>query len=336
MTTMSNNIINSISEFLLHAGTQYRVFDLGRETKELETQAFLDLENGSVVCQRPRQAKAWFAICFSQAIYPVASNEEHEYVWFIALPIDENSKVITATRNHFLQTIIEALKNNEMPNGTLPDNPYLFTPTDTQRGQLLALVMSTDTDKIEERSKPVISYLNAPGAVDWRKLVTQDIYCAALLINTTSSHYQLMIDNWPLYDENVKSTLLKAFEIVDIVLPLQSFFLSHLKSEKDKAKSDLFLLALSNTKPNIEIQSMLAELLVANEYLSLSTLSVIAGRFYTHFSPGLVRLFLQACLELDTRLSKEGELFAEFYRDLVAVPYVRNEAIKALNELRSA
>ena len=46
---MNANSINSISEFLLHAGTEYIVFDMGRRLTALDNQAFLDIENGSTV-----------------------------------------------------------------------------------------------------------------------------------------------------------------------------------------------------------------------------------------------------------------------------------------------
>jgi hypothetical protein len=336
VTIMSNNTINSISEFLLHAGTQYQVFDLGRETKQIDAQLFLDMENGAVPCQRPRQGKAWFALCFSQLENKVKNKLEQAYLWFIALPIDENSKIIAATRNHFLQVIVDALQNNPVLNDSLPDNPYLFAPTETQRGQLSALILSINPHQIEQRSKPVIAYLNAPGAVDWRKLVTQDIYCSANIINNEATLTELVINRWSLYEEKVKSTLLKALSNVTLSSSLQSFFISELKNTTDNAQSELFLLALSGTKPSIEIQSLLAERLLAFDHLNVDTLSIIAGRFYWHMSPGLVRLFFNACLEIDTKLEKEGTLFAEFYKDLVAVPHLRNEVIKTLNELRNA
>ena len=42
---MSANSINSISEFLLHAGTEYHVFDLGRRLEPTDSQTFLEIEN---------------------------------------------------------------------------------------------------------------------------------------------------------------------------------------------------------------------------------------------------------------------------------------------------
>ena len=52
---MSANSINSISEFLLHAGTEYQVFDLGRRLEPTDSQTFLEIENGSAYAPYPRQ-----------------------------------------------------------------------------------------------------------------------------------------------------------------------------------------------------------------------------------------------------------------------------------------
>jgi hypothetical protein len=124
---MNANSINSISEFLLHAGTEYIVFDMGRRLTALDNQAFLDIENGSTVAPFPRQQHAWFGIVF----WNKNSSNQH-YIWFIKLPLDEQGLVVAASRNHFLQIIVDALgqsisDDSEAAN-TLPDNPYSFVP----------------------------------------------------------------------------------------------------------------------------------------------------------------------------------------------------------------
>tara|TARA_Y100000814_G_scaffold293367_1_gene274622 strand:- start:1382 stop:1690 length:309 start_codon:yes stop_codon:yes gene_type:complete len=96
--------INSISEFLLQAGTEYLVFDLGRRIEPLESQTFLNIENGLHIPPFPRQKHAWFGIVF----WNKRASNQH-YIWFIKLPIDEQGLVVTATRNHFLQIIVDAL-----------------------------------------------------------------------------------------------------------------------------------------------------------------------------------------------------------------------------------
>ncbi|HBI76406.1 MAG TPA: DUF3549 domain-containing protein, partial [Alteromonas macleodii] len=49
---------------LLHAGTEYQVFDLGRRLEPTDSQTFLEIENGSAYAPYPRQQHAWFGIVF--------------------------------------------------------------------------------------------------------------------------------------------------------------------------------------------------------------------------------------------------------------------------------
>ena len=54
--------IDTISEFLLHAGTDYRVFDMARGIRPLDSQSFLEIENGTVPAPYPRQQHIWFGV----------------------------------------------------------------------------------------------------------------------------------------------------------------------------------------------------------------------------------------------------------------------------------
>ena len=81
MANPSAQSIQTLSEFLLHAGTNFQLFDLGRGVHAMDTQMFLDLENGMLPCPRPRQQHAWFAIVFWSG-KPV----KQHYVWFVKFP----------------------------------------------------------------------------------------------------------------------------------------------------------------------------------------------------------------------------------------------------------
>ena len=59
--------INTISEFLLQAGTDYRVFDMARGIRPIASQLFLEIESASVPAPYPRQQHAWFGILFFNA-----------------------------------------------------------------------------------------------------------------------------------------------------------------------------------------------------------------------------------------------------------------------------
>jgi hypothetical protein len=96
--------INTISEFLLQAGTDYRAFDMARGIRPLESPLFLDIESAIVPAPYPRQQHAWFGILFFNKQMSI----EH-YIWFVKLPLDEQGLVIGAARQQFLQIVVEAM-----------------------------------------------------------------------------------------------------------------------------------------------------------------------------------------------------------------------------------
>ena len=152
--------INTISEFLLQAGTEYRVFDMARAIRPIEAQLFLEIESGTVPAPYPRQQHAWFGILFFNK---QMSNER--YIWFVKLPLDEQGLVIGAARQQFLQIVVEALgqtldKQNN-PNNQLPENPFTFVPNQQQ-------------SYIQTRTM-VASYKNSPRGT-WRRCVRRKVH----------------------------------------------------------------------------------------------------------------------------------------------------------------
>ncbi len=119
--------INTISEFLLQAGTDYRAFDMARGIRPLEPQLFLDIESAIVPAPYPRQQHAWFGILF----FNKQMSHEH-YIWFVKLPLDEQGLVIGAARQEFLKIVVEALgqtlDQQKKTNNQLPENPLTFVP----------------------------------------------------------------------------------------------------------------------------------------------------------------------------------------------------------------
>ena len=331
---MSNNTIDSISEFLLHAGTRYQVFDMGRGLSFVDTQQFLELENGGVPCPAPRQSKAWFAIAFTQASTSTDQAKTNDYIWFISLPIDEQSRIISATRNHFLQLIVEALRANKYLEKGLPNNPYVFNPTETQRGQLAMLIACNNASTFETRCKQALTYIHAPSVMDWKILVTQDTYFCACRINSDPTLVRVLITNWSLLALQVRHTLLKALQVLELNEELQQYLFSELKTCGCANTSELIILALSSEKPNLSLQAFICEMLASKNSLNINILSILAGRYYPQFTPGILRLFFNACLALDEAKGKDGLLFADFYRDIVAIPSLKTQAIEILNAYR--
>jgi hypothetical protein len=332
---MGHDTIDSLSEFLLHAGTEYRVFDMGRGLRAVEQQPFLELENGSAPVPFPRQGKAWFAVAFWQASHAVSMDAKQQFLWFLSLPIDEESRIVSASRNHFLQLVVEALQKDPNLENGLPDNPYVFTPTETQRGQVSAQVYTLFNEDINAQTQSVKAYLSAPGAFDWQKLVAQDIYLSAHAINADLELTQTLILAYNNLSTPFKTTLLKALEVIQLNDTLQQFLIDTFNRINVDSDKLLILQAIGEATPNIQLQSLVASILSDSANNDIDLLSVIAARHWAQLSPGILRLFFTACIQLDEKEERDGELFVGFYKDLVAIPALRQHAIGVLKALQT-
>ena len=152
--------ISSISEFLLEAGTEYRVIDMGRTFHLLPEQTFLEIENGKIATQYPRQQYFWCGILF----WNKKLSEQH-YIWFLKFPLDENGKVVNAHRDQFLGIIVEALGAQFVESEKqhqLPDNPYQFTPSQQQIADFNATAKFLLNVEKTEQHRAAEQYLTSP------------------------------------------------------------------------------------------------------------------------------------------------------------------------------
>ncbi|MBL1418775.1 MAG: DUF3549 family protein, partial [Moritella sp.] len=62
MATM--HTLNTLSEFLLQAKTQFRVYDMGRKISKISTDDFMQFESAQRPYPAPLQRHAQFAITF--------------------------------------------------------------------------------------------------------------------------------------------------------------------------------------------------------------------------------------------------------------------------------
>lgn len=138
--TQANFSVDSISEFLTIADTDYRIFDLGRVVREVPRELFRAIELGQQPYPTPLQRHAWLAIVFWQR------HNNMPFIWFSKFPLDERGLLNHAARQHFLQIIVEALGRDLTAEATpeqaelLKQNPYVFTPDETKRAAFHAHV----------------------------------------------------------------------------------------------------------------------------------------------------------------------------------------------------
>jgi hypothetical protein len=314
---MTAPTINTISEFMLHAGTQYRVYDMGRGIEFIDSQKFIDIESNLIPVPCPRAGFAWFGIVF----WNKTLNHE-QYIWFVKLPIDERSLIVQAARNQFLETVITALgkelEQSAEKSGQLPENPFVFIPSQQQLADINAIIRRDLTLPARLGLSKAIAYLKNPQAQQWQDLALQDIADLAVhierkdiaqAINKNICHLPVQVltalcssfENNS-YGQQLTESLIELYRRADYA-EIQHMVLRGLKGSECKEQVRAFLLELlQHGQPDTEC------------------LVVIAGRHFRLLNDEpLLLVYLTRLLELD----ESSQLFRGVYTDLVQVPETR-------------
>lgn len=309
---MSN--FSTLSEFLLDAGTQYHIFDLGRGIREIDTQQFLDIEQNKRPYPFPRQGAAWIGV-----IYWNKQFSTQHYIWFIKLPIDERGLLQQASRNHFISIIIEAL-GTSLEEGNdkndIPEHPYHFEPNWQQMASFNAISRQCIGQFTDQHYSLMQSYVATPSVIDWQTLSIQSIadYCAWL---STSHAPDVFIKHFKTLHPQVIQTLCACIENHALSPALTDLLLDWCSTHKDNAHNlALGLRALAQAPMSDPLHAMIHS--VIENTKDESVLTIIAARHWLFLRDiNALTLFLERCL------SVSQTLFEGLYLDLVRLPDIR-------------
>ena len=314
--------ISSISEFLLEAGTDYRIIDMGRGFHQIDSQTFLDIENSKIPPLYPRQQMLWLGILF----WNKQLSQQH-YIWFVKLPLDEQGLLIGAQRDQFLQVIIEALGTEMLESDeekSLPENPWLFTPTQPQIAHFNSLARQLLNLGPGQYYQGAKNYIARPDINNWQEIALQGISDLAFYLGQDHNSKHL-INNFEKYSSEVQLPLLAALENVNIGIELQDFLLQ--KLQQTDHKSPLFnalLRALAKSESPEPLKLFLQKILTASE-VTQDNLIVTVGRHWKLLQDyGFLTLVLEQAVQLN--------IFVSLYADIVQLPELRTQVLKRLRD----
>jgi hypothetical protein len=155
----------TLTEFLENTGASLRFYDVGRRVSTISRDDFLAFEKTELSYPFPLQKKAWLAVLQQR---PTSLTEP--VIWFIQFDLDEQGKLVQATRDYFLHRFVELAA--EAADGkisdlgaALEDNPYVFKPREDKLANLnaqLGLHLNREPSQYFEHAKAYFS-----GAVGW-------------------------------------------------------------------------------------------------------------------------------------------------------------------------
>jgi hypothetical protein len=316
--------INTISEFLLQAGTDYRAFDMARGIRPLEPQLFLDIESAIVPAPYPRQQHAWFGILFFNKQMSI----EH-YIWFVKLPLDEQGLVIGAARQQFLQIVVEAmgqsLDKQNNPNNQLPENPFTFVPNQQQLADFNSIGRIELDIPLSEHLNLVEQYLKHPEKYDWRTVSLQGIAdFTASLQQRERKH--LLLKQFSSLAPDMQYALCASLENHQIDEDISTLLINWYQQDvKDEKRLHCVLRGLCQSQAKVAVNSLLSSVLSGANGLTSAVLILIAARHWQYLKESATLTIYVELLAVC-----EYELFIGLYSDLVQIPEMREAMLGVL------
>ncbi|MCL1067091.1 DUF3549 family protein [Shewanella olleyana] len=319
--------LETLSQFLDTANTQFQVYDLGRRVENIDPVLFNQIEALNTPYPFPIQGHAQFAIVFWR-------EDEIPFIWFLKLPLDEQGLLSPAQRSQFIKMILEALGRD--PTKALSDeeqeryanHPFSFKPSQEKLALFNALVkkqLSQQASAQYEYAAQYFANLNEKNAQDdsWQQLGLQGIadVCVRLDKFDHDKHINTAMKLAPL---EVQAAICQCLEHVTVSNTLAETLYDNLSSAEVEHKH-IYLRALASQP---ELTQKAIQQLVNLQQLDENLLITIAARSWTALKDDATRK-----LYLEVLANQPQNFFNQVFADIVAIPSLRNSL---LLDLRSA
>lgn len=318
--------LSTIYQLLESTDTQYRVFDMGRRVQKLSKAEFQGFEDATIPYPYPLQQKAWIAILF----WDKKRSSEH-FLWFLSFQLDEQGKLIQATRNHFIAMVIEVLGTQLTGGGEkqqqLDNNPYTFKPDQNKLAMLNAQIKVQMNQNASVYYEPAQHYLRGlMGWENWQSVGLQGLadFAARLDVDDNQAH---LIKALPHLPDEVSNPLLNLLEHISIETELSENLYqlaNDALKKQDKGTIIHCIRGLSHAKASGLRAQLLSNVLASELATDQEILIVITGRCWLDLQNDALR---QQFLERLAEASPDYQLFLGLVGDLVAIPAIRAQML---------
>ena len=314
--------INTLSEFLAQAGTEFRLYDLGRRLQPLNHDDFAAIEAHHRPYPWPLQRHAWLAVCYWQQ-----QNRTQPYVWFLKLPLDERGLFNNGAVKHFLSALVEQLGQDVTAELTdeqqqrLAQTPFTFQPSQdklaafhAQLGVALDLPPSAFFQGVRD-------YIRAPDRHDWQQLGLQGLADMTVRLQQDAQLSQQLAERLLALPQPVQDALLNQCEHH----PLPTVVIERLfdaitteleRQDPNQERIAQLLRATSGSPASADRRQKIATLLALTPSQSLM-LSLAARLWQDLTDETLLLTYLEQLAEY------HGELFNGLFAELVSIPALR-------------
>jgi len=317
--------VNGISDFLNQAGTQFKVFDMGRRIEEIKQADFLSFEQGETPYPLPLQQQAWLGF-----LVWTEDKSSELVIWFLRFPLDAAGKLTKGIRDDFVLRLINK-DDGEAPQQD-ETNPYGFNPKQEHMASFhakAAKLLEQSASSYYEHAKDY--FAGKPGYDQWAFVGFQGIADLACRLDEEDNSALIAnaIENIP---AQPFEALAQCLEHEKIDAQLTRAIVNHINREFEKNEVDgnfisLCIRALSNTQDPTQLELTLNKILTTKIGTHPEVLASISGRCWLALkNETTVNLFLEALANCN-----EGQDFFNLVIvDLINIPGMQECILNAV------
>lgn len=324
--------LESISDFLVMSGFQYRIYDMGRKIQRISNQTFAGIEAQQTQYPYPFQQKAWLAFLFWDE-----QKKQEPVIWFLSFPIDEMGLLKLESRDAFVRDLLENIGENMQAHleggsgqDSLKESPFSFKP----REDRLAIFHAQAT--VELKQEPSQHYEHTQqylrgelGFDQWQFLGLQGVadVIARLKQDRNAESLATALPNLP---DAPLDIIMQCLEHVKFSGRLSAAVSERLAVEMSREDVQPPLLAsliraLSSSEAKAERVRLLGQILNSPLADNIDVLAAISGRCWADFDDDeLLHQFLEAAS------SQEQNIFNILLVDLMTLPEMRAKILMGL------
>lgn len=171
--------IMTLTDFFTRSGATVWLYHMGRRVAPCSTATLEAFEQEHQPWPMPWQGEARLA-----CVFRLHHEQAEPIIWFLALPLDEEGRLVAAPRDAFIQRLLETLgRSAERPEqgetsaveNLMKDNPLAFTPALPLRAMLHAQASQATDAPASQHLELAEEYLTGEHNHDWQALGLQGL-----------------------------------------------------------------------------------------------------------------------------------------------------------------
>jgi len=326
--TTFSTLVELIQYFSSSNKKSFKVYDMGRRISEISLSGFIDFEQANIPWPTPLLQSAWFAICFN-------SSSTDTNFWFLKFPLDEQGKLIQASRDDYIAQFIAQIDgkvraDNQLTNKNV-ESIYGFKPSEEKLANINAIYKAQLGLEASKYFHEVVDYLNEKNnkkLSNWQHLGYQGIADFCSRLTTQPKLVKLLSDHLTSVNYSIPQTVLNSFAscLEHLCLPksLEKKWLNNIDfTQLEQVITGLRVVSLSQT-PKIQTE-FIKSCLNSKFKTYIELLALISGRNWECLhNPELMLLYLEALA-----VNSEGEQsFTILCHDLMFIPGMREYVLE--------